>query len=305
MLMGYGFCIEDNEFDMVSLKLAISSSLPSEKQELLASNSSGLYYLTQTQPLPDSLVEQFRVQVATKDEVKRLKEGRPVGLRCELDALATLNLALSIKVSQIKVPQLQNPTRRQINICYYVANQAKILKAFVLTLTQRMMKLLQISTESLDTQDIATLRGKVHESMKDFGFSLKSIYQDKRYLEFFETLIAAFEGYDTSGMQEQFLALFLCYQDLYYNDSPYYEWLQVMRTRYDNEEELDDSYIEDHEEWREMIMPVLTHLNPEIFRAEKWTARVIAWARKVVDSESVYVPYDEYNSTEFFVVTKL
>ncbi|KAK9245880.1 hypothetical protein V1506DRAFT_536908 [Lipomyces tetrasporus] len=314
LLMGYGFCLEDNAFDVVTLKLR-HPRMSFDKAELVSSEmTESIFHLSQSSPLPHDLVNFFRIVVANAHETQRLLALRTVpplsktaGMRCELDALGKLCNAVSMKLRGISVTGVANPNMRQRSMKVYISQQAKILSQSLLAITRAMYEALRIQPESPDTEDITFLSKKVYEHLPDCGVNLDLIFTSPRFAEFTSAIK---QGFDVSSpsdiraadIEDQILVLFVSHL-LISAPAEYAAWLDAMHERYNNDEELNEDYVEDFERLFDTYIPPLAELNSNIFGEQKWTPRVMAWAGKIVDSEGVVVENCENGRPEYWIIT--
>ncbi|KAK9387273.1 hypothetical protein V1515DRAFT_602406 [Lipomyces mesembrius] len=314
LLMGYGFCIENNELDVVTLKLR-HPPMSLEKVQLICSDKSEtIFHLSQSIPLPDDLLYFFRVIVANKHEAQKLSElaivnerSKAAGMRCELDALGKLYNAVSLKLRGISVPDVANPRLRQQNTMIYISQQVKIIKLSLVTIARALYAELHIQPESPDTDDVTQLRTKVYQHLPDYGINLDLLFSSPRFCEFAKVIKQGFDVISPSDIraadiEDQILVLLISH--LFILTPPDYTvWLNTMQQRYNNDQELDEDFVEDFERLYESYIPALAELNSDIFGSEKWTPRLLAWAGKVVDSEGVVAENCENGRPEYWIIT--
>ncbi|KAK9360024.1 hypothetical protein V1504DRAFT_456188 [Lipomyces starkeyi] len=314
LLMGYGFCIENNELDVVTLKLRHPPMSLAKVQLISSDKSETIFHLSQSRPLPDDLLYFFRVIVANKHEAQQLSElaivkerSKTAGMRCELDALGKLYNAVSSKLRGISVPDVASPSLRQRSTMIYISQQVKILKLSLLTIARAMYAELHIQPESLlDTDDVTQLRTKVYQHLPDYGINLDLLFSSPRFSEFAKVIKQGFDvtapaDIRAADIEDQILVLLISH--LFILTPPDYTvWLNTMQQRYNNDEELDEGFVEDFERLYESYIPPLAELNSDIFGSEKWTPRLLAWAGKVVDSEGVVAENCENGRPEYWII---
>ncbi|KAK9319996.1 hypothetical protein V1517DRAFT_330772 [Lipomyces orientalis] len=314
LLMGYGFCLENNPFDVVTLKLR-HPRMSADKAELVSPEmTESIFHLSESSPLPHELVNFFRIVVANVRETERLLALRTVpglsqtaGMRCELDALGKLYNAVSMKLRGISVTGVAHPNKRQQSMSVYISRQVKILSQSLLAITRAMYAALHIQPESPDTEDMTFLRTKVYQRLADCGVNLDLVFSSPRFAEFTSAIK---EGFDVSSpsdiraadIEDQILVLFVSHL-LISTPAEYSAWADAMHQRYNNARELDEDYVEDFERLFDAYIPPLAELNSTIFGEQKWTPRLMAWAGKVVDSEGVVVENCEDGRPEYWIIT--
>ncbi|KAK9480564.1 hypothetical protein V1514DRAFT_325747 [Lipomyces japonicus] len=295
LLMGYGFCLKDNPFDSVALKIKLPPLSENKKALINTELENSAFRISPGDLLPDNLVRLFRVYVVNNFELSKLLVngiGVPASIRSELDLSQKLFSALSIKLRGHKYLTIPNPTKREQDVILYVSHQIEILQASTTAITQRIFLTLnpKSSTDKLD--DIAQLRKAINDNIRLFGFNLRNILTEAIFEEFASVIEQAFGSKDPidildNSLDDQVMVLFICYQ-YFKPESPWKAWLEAMQTRYNNDLELDSDFLEDFEGLHESLVPGLIELEPSIFN-EQWTPRQLAWAARVVDSEGVVV----------------
>ncbi|KAK9448323.1 uncharacterized protein V1518DRAFT_312045 [Limtongia smithiae] len=318
LLMGYGFCLEDNKFDVVSLKIRRTALAPDKESLLEAMGiTNDVFYLSDTEPLPENLLNMFRVQFANEPEIEIMRHSLydssrlQSTTRCDISALGRLNIAISMKISQHKAPRRAPTTRREKSIFYYVTRQLEILRTTQRVIYETLYSL--VKPADVQVNESGELVKDIHRYMNTVGFSLASVLADARFEPFITSIDSVFGSSDAvdlreSDAEDQILVLFVAHLLLTTLDvsSPCSAWLTTMKSRYNIDGfDMDSDLFEDFENMREQIIPPLAEHNAEVFAMEKWTSRVLAWAATVVDSEGVVVSVDTESTPEYWIVTTL
>ncbi|KAK9366824.1 hypothetical protein V1509DRAFT_628632 [Lipomyces kononenkoae] len=317
LLMGYGFCIENNPLDVVTLKLR-HPPMGLQKQELVMSkgtrSSESIFYLSESESLPSDLVQFFRIIAANEHETRQMmllpssQSGtrQASSLRCELDGLGKLFNAVELKRRVITVPvEVANPSRRQRNSMIYVSQQAKILSQALFAIVQAMSVKLGIQAEEGAT--VKDARTKFYRQLPEHGFNLELVMNSAGRFSRFASVIK--QGFDVTSasdvraaeIEDLVLVLFVCHL-LISRVGDYTNWLRSMQERYDTDAELDEDFVEDFESMYDSYIPALAELDPDMFGSDQWTARLLAWAGKVVDSEGVVVENCEDGPPEYWII---
>ncbi|KAK9458034.1 hypothetical protein V1511DRAFT_491542 [Dipodascopsis uninucleata] len=299
LLMGYGFCIKNNEFDSVALRIR---DLRQGRGEY------AIYYLHKHDPLPEQLIKMFERQVMNAMEIN----SNDVTLRCRLDSLEKLTNAISLKKTQIGnyrsidfngVKDDSRRCRRVQHAVEYVNSQISILTAAICRSSYLMcVALSKVTTsEQPDSGNIKELRSSMYRLLRSRAFSLRETLES--HTAFRELIKKGFGTCDSDilkeyGFDDQALIFFISYLRLNVDslDKRHHDWICEMKDKYDNEDQLDNEYIEDFETIRE-------DLDEELFPPDRWSARILAWASKIVDCEGLVIASPDSESTpEYWVI---
>ncbi|KAK7202762.1 hypothetical protein BZA70DRAFT_312896 [Myxozyma melibiosi] len=311
LLMGYGFCLPDNEFDLVSLKLRLPNLTPDQIAILQTSpdtENSGIFYLTLAHPLPDSLVRLFCVNVANEAELEHMKSNTETdSLRCKLDALMNLSIAISRKLSGHRLPELRDESSStERNIYLYISGQVRILSACAAAIYRQILDSIAPRSSASFSFENEKLRQIIKAELPSCGLHLETLAADARFSQFFNAVKSVHSDFLTSEMDELYLSVFIAHLAIlsYSSDkaSPYREWIESMRTRYDDKEE-PDADAADQLEYMDDILQNLAEVCPEVFAGDAWSQTLLAWAMKVVGSEAVYFHYEERSEPMLVVIT--
>ncbi|KAK9236249.1 hypothetical protein V1525DRAFT_407467 [Lipomyces kononenkoae] len=325
LLMGYGFCLENNPLDVVTLKVR-HPLMSMEKVELLSlkGNAESTFHLSESEPLPSDLVQFFRVIAANEQETLQMLSASAgatatATLRCELDGLGKLYNAVELKLRAISVreDETANASARQRNSMIYVSQQAKILSRALLAIVRAMYSELGIQQEAAEdcpggssTQDLAYIRSRFYQHLPEYGFNLELVLNPGgRFSEFASVIKQGFDVTSASDVraadiEDQVLVLFVCHLLISGATAggDYANWLRSMQQRYNTDEVLDEEFVEDFESMYDAYIPVLAELHSDMFGSAQWSARLLAWAGKVVDHEGVVVQNCEDDRPEYWII---
>ncbi|KAK9462605.1 uncharacterized protein V1516DRAFT_699914 [Lipomyces oligophaga] len=277
LLMGYGFCIPNNEADMVTLRLA-ETHIDGPKQTLMAEyrqrNPRLIFHLTHVDPLPLLLIEYFRIQVANHRETSALLASRDAGLRCALSALDKLSLALGAKLAAIKYEgigadgemgremEIKAKSRRKI-IDMYISTQVSILRKSLCE-TDVETNITQLKQIGWIDLEVALSYQQFKQDIEDaFGVSSATEIREYQY-------------------EDQVLMLFVCFLKLTNNEP---EWVERMSKHYRDEEDINEA----EEEQYIALMEPMMDTNGEVFSSNQFTTGMVSWAAQVIDQESVNI----------------
>ncbi|KAK9464437.1 hypothetical protein V1512DRAFT_255412 [Lipomyces arxii] len=259
LLMGYGFCIENNEFDVVTLRLRP----PPGSAEL--KGSGGLFRLSMEDPIPNSLF-MFYAEVCANAYEKQLLQNNRVSRRCELATLVALRHSVTAKVDAIincdQYRVISAPTERQRFAMIYIDRQKKILLNTAKTIADRL-------------ED------------EDLGINVETIFKDLEFAPFTNAVSNVFLMTDANSVrdmqfEDEFLLFFLCYLSLVPNSHD--GWIKIMHELYDKE--VDEELALNFESLYEHSLPAFTNSHSRIFD-DRFTCNLLAWASLVVDGETV------------------
>jgi len=196
LLLGYGFCINDNPFDYVVLKPNFSRDPNAAAKEqilkncrLVSGNGQGedrelVFYVTKTN-IPDDLFAVFRVLVMNATETKQYLEAAKeredlefVGYRNEYAMLEILQGLLNSKLFSIANPGLdiENATLWQQQALYYRKGQLVVTGDAANTVTKLRLKLAARMRSNFGSGHIAHNAPFLRISNKDDQDILSSSY---------------------------------------------------------------------------------------------------------------------------------
>lgn len=299
LLMGYGFCLEDNTADTCALRIKVpreiiteaqqrgwkppklsdySSSIfstPDIEESVTADESdgikNGLLFFLSHDHVPDNLLDLFYFLLRNNFE-------RDVTLRLKLAGLNQLRDSIEAKNNMIStdIAYKDIPNFKDIDI--YVSSQKSIYNSCVKTLKR-------LEKSILDDP-----------SNKPRLLNLKKVY--KRDIKLQHALlialgISSYEDILNSQFQDHYWILYLlrCYNRDEYapdqdEDSFLPKWIQEAFHDFENRNKLSETELIRYKPLYDSLIPQLSKVVPEIFSKGKWGLYEMALSAEVLDSFS-------------------
>ncbi|CCE82460.1 Piso0_002187 [Millerozyma farinosa CBS 7064] len=299
LLMGYGFCLEDNAADTCALRIKVPKEIISEAQErgwkppklsdystsifpnadkeetVTADEYDGiknglLFFLSQDH-VPDSLLELFYFLLRNKFETDVTLRSKLAGLNQLRESIEAKNNLISTDLASKDIPNFKD-----INI--YVSSQKSIYNSCVKSLKR-------LEKSILD-----------NPSNKPRLLNLKKVY--KRDIKLQHALLislglSSFEDILNSQFQDHYWILYLlrCYNRDEYapdqdEDSFLPQWIQEAFYDFEKKNTLNETDLIRYKPLYDSLIPQLSKLVPEIFSKGKWGLYEMALSAEVLDSIS-------------------
>ncbi|BFZ60543.1 hypothetical protein YB2330_001580 [Saitoella coloradoensis] len=341
LLMGYGFCIEPNDFDSVALRMGLPPNVSPPKLDLL--RKAGLLdevggrtrfkvqYLTHEDPFPEDLQKQFRVLTATDMEVAAMPDDLSGTLRNECDMIYQAGVAIYMKLTQICVARgnlpLPQNSRQEWAMVYQrgqVRVLAKALDAAASNLKELVTPLNKVQWENLDhdksdSADIINEAGLTSDQLLGIPTECdETLHMSAAFRDLVEGIFGSGDPDMIRENDEEilFLVLFLVHERYKQGKRSYWaEWLEKMAVKHDESPNRhDNDNGEEHGRKRvKLECPGITY---EVFQEffeeffdvisdrpeeDYWTTGRLEWALAVVCEESVVINWRQTPKTVLIV----
>lgn len=316
LLLGYGFCIENNSADSAALKLQIPQSfidkiidfgieLPTmetyttsvirtddDVPKKATNYEDGILFFITENNLPENLIQVFQYVVRNEWE-------NGLSTRMQLHGLNQLRQAIELKLALLKVPKVTDTVTRNIKI--YIESQQRIFKS-----TIKRIKLLEKDL-------LAKNKLKL--------ISLKTVYKNDIKSSQSLLLTFGFTSYDQildHQFQDQYWLLYLirCYNRQEYipdtadeGDENNYlpKWIQTYFNKVvASSNKIIPEEVVQYKEIYQNLIPPLNKAVPEIFGKGKWGVEELIYSARLLDKigfvrgkdqECILVIPDDVNST--------
>ncbi|ODQ67213.1 SET domain-containing protein [Nadsonia fulvescens var. elongata DSM 6958] len=285
LLMGYGFCLEDNQFDNVAIKLRLPPHVADKAKNLGIEVPENLRFnVTREDPLPQALFETLKVAV--------LKQGEALNsVRCRLNALEVLKVSLLAKYQKHAE---RNPSREGKNFENYKQQASKIYRD---SQTKILYEAFAACVQIINEYEASLVGSSV--------ITLKKILTDPNSSDFAESIEVCFGTDDSthlieSGLEDQIIMLYIGWQKTLGDLSPINSWI---KEKWATEQKRVAEHLNWEDEFTELydsMFPQLASACPDVFGSEEWSRELLGFAGNILQSEG-YVK-TERTGTEYCVV---